>query len=364
MMRILFSSWSRRLWTFQEGAFGKTLHFQFRDGTIDPAELECQRKQEVREQIDELLRNIATLECLNNPPPELQSLDWIRSDRALHLRWEHSEDYVWATASRWFDLLTGERITRRLRQPKQRLSFLLSIVGWRSVTKPEDEANCMAALLEQNPRTLASISQPEERIKTVFYNARDVPADIIFLTGPRISQDGYRWMRTTFLRHRTYTASPSQVVRPSKRGLLVKYPGCRFVFSNDFVPPPDDNLVQAIVMRVDAFLERPWRISFIDCMEANGAAGQQRTRPRWRDFMGSNMAIITGARTGKPGGISALVTIKEQRLGILIVRFEAVVLLVDGTEFGGRTANLGGALENLPSVSAMALPRDQLWYVG
>lgn len=364
MMRILFSSWSRRLWTFQEGAFGKTLHFRFRDGTVDPAELERQRKQEVCKQIDELIKDIATLNCSNNLPPELQSLDWIRSDRVLHLRWEHSEDYVWATASRWLDLLTGEKITRRLPQPKERLAFLLSIVGWRSVTKPEDEANCMAALLGQNPRKLASISQPEERIKTVFFNARGVPADIIFLTGPRISQDGYRWMPTTFLRHQTYTPSPSQIVRPGKLGLYVKYPGCQFVFSNDFVPLPDDNLAQVISMRVDASLERPWRICLIDCTEANGAASQQSSRPRWRDFMGSNMAIITGARTGKPGGISALVTIKEQRLGILIVRFEAVVLLVDGTEFGGATANLGGALENLPSVSAKALRSDQVWCVG
>lgn len=37
LMRILCSSWTRRLWTLQEGALAKSLYFQFADEAIDIA---------------------------------------------------------------------------------------------------------------------------------------------------------------------------------------------------------------------------------------------------------------------------------------------------------------------------------------
>jgi hypothetical protein len=48
LMTISTNSWFRRLWTLQEGYLGRTIQFQFHDGTIDVEELAQRRPAELR----------------------------------------------------------------------------------------------------------------------------------------------------------------------------------------------------------------------------------------------------------------------------------------------------------------------------
>jgi hypothetical protein len=200
LLQILCSSWSRRLWTFQEGVLSKSLHFQFRNRTLHQGDVILrehvfqQRRQEVRRN---LCLELAELSRRGSAMPlNSGDLRWIAEYESVRV-WDIGMDETLAAASCSFAQVHGEGLSDNFSSDYKRLAALFPAFKWRTTSKPEDEAICMAILLGQETSPLISL-QPPERIKKIILSLSRVPSDMLFLAGTRFEEEGQRWIPTSF----------------------------------------------------------------------------------------------------------------------------------------------------------------------
>ncbi|KAK7423425.1 hypothetical protein QQZ08_009103 [Neonectria magnoliae] len=194
--RLALSGWSRRLWTFPEGMLAKSKLFVLKDALLD--------------------------------------FDQFEMILAL---------------SRQYDTLLGMLAKKSV--PHRRLGILeptqflrlRSILGsnqlaFRSLSRPGDEALCLARSLDFAPDQVRSIIDAHDEDKMcVFWSAlKEIPQGLLVWSGPRLDQPGFRWAPST-LRNYSFNyfdpgLTPSAAIR-TDRGLQLKLPGWIFTALND-----------------------------------------------------------------------------------------------------------------------------------
>ncbi|QIW98933.1 hypothetical protein AMS68_004451 [Peltaster fructicola] len=161
--RFVYSSWTRRLWTLQEGALARSVWVQLKDKAVDMDVVASQLRQRYQTQ-------------------------FIHSPLLLHLystlcKLRHT---VNVTDS---DRLGG-------------IARLHSAIRRRSVSVASDEPLCLATFLRLNQGDVAQAPE-SERMKVFWeiYGAahRGLTRHVIFFTGPRLTTPGFRWSPSTFM---------------------------------------------------------------------------------------------------------------------------------------------------------------------
>ena len=151
LLRILSSGWMTRLWTLQEGLLAGKLRFQFRERALDA---------------EDMLSDIMPI--------------------------HHSS--VWMEAYEFFSSLRTLKITA----PRKKLRYLWNYLQWRSTSHPSDETICLSVLVGQQPSKGLGLPHAE-RMKIFLGKMDGIPSDIVFMPGPRLSEDGWRWAPTSFM---------------------------------------------------------------------------------------------------------------------------------------------------------------------
>lgn len=161
LIRILCSSWTRRLWTLQEGALAKSLNFQFLDECVNIKEADFVMQLEMV-----ILKND-------------QSLEFQSVTSGVSELWE-----IWQV--------------KDSESSRVMLNYLSAGLRWRATSVPLDEPLCLATLANLDME--AVLQGPEEgRMKRFWSLLPKISAQVIFWTGSRLKDDGFRWAPASFL---------------------------------------------------------------------------------------------------------------------------------------------------------------------
>jgi Heterokaryon incompatibility protein (HET) len=167
MMRFACCSWLRRLWTLQEGVLGKKIMLQLSDGAIDMVRDIVEKLRDNKIQgFFELHQTILT---------ELMEFFW-----RIQLLRDHSG---------------GPKIIK-----------LWNACQDRTTSEAQDEAVCLAIIFGLDVKALME-EAPEKRWQCFLLQQQTFPKDLLFTSGPRMSQLGYRWAPSTFIRRTASQAS-------------------------------------------------------------------------------------------------------------------------------------------------------------
>jgi hypothetical protein len=159
-MRIVTSAWYSRLWTFQEGVLGRSLHFQFENEAASGQELYEDEKRSEEEKLAQGVSN-------------------------KHLVWSYPRSTILGYSS----LATEEgKVT------------LLEGLRWRSTTKIRDEPICIAVLLNLDLAQIMTYPK-DERFKAMLWFQKIFRLGMLFYNGPRIAEYRYRWAPRSFMAH-------------------------------------------------------------------------------------------------------------------------------------------------------------------
>ncbi|TEY25428.1 hypothetical protein BOTCAL_1298g00010 [Botryotinia calthae] len=159
LMRITCSTWLRRLWTYQEGFLAQSLMFQFAERAI-------------------------TMEELWYPLFKGSVYDRFSNGIAVQ-------------GARFYQTLSWNK---RYNAPCQFLS-LLDALQWRMTNKSQDESICIASLFKLDTNQIMGLSD-DQKFKKLLQLQGTFVKDIIFLSGPRMSEEGYGWAPPSLMRRR------------------------------------------------------------------------------------------------------------------------------------------------------------------
>lgn len=188
MARIFCSSWTLRLWTFQEGVLAKSLFIQFADTAL------------------EFYKAFLAMVYDDGPHFERHSLSGfyteIRSRRPI----------------------TGSAA------PFEDLQELVVALKERSTTVSSDEVLCLGTMMDLDMEKLLEVG-PAARMQRFWSLQSADAANLIFWTGRRLEDRGYRWAPASFVDQALafLPGGTDPTMRPMARrtalGLMVKFPG-------------------------------------------------------------------------------------------------------------------------------------------
>jgi len=190
LLRILSSGWMRRVWTLQEGILNEATYIQFKDGVVNPVQLEGWNRHDI---------------CFG-PRGERQFMfDEI--------------DMFWS------------RMRAGLRLPKpQNLNQVYRAFQFRRTTHPTDETICLAILMGLDTKPLTDIlGDPgtekeiaDRRMREFLRMYGTVSLDLLFLDTERFDLDGYRWAPKSFIRRRAQETSSLSTFSPTAEFLTAQ----------------------------------------------------------------------------------------------------------------------------------------------
>ena len=158
LVRILSSWWMTRLWTLQEGLLADKLQFQFQDRALNA---------------EDMLSDIMPI--------------------------HHSS--VWRETYEFFSSL---RVLKTA-PPWMKLRYFWNYLQWRSTSHASDETICLSILMGKQPSKALS-DLPFESMKSFLTQMDGIPSNIIFMPGPRIPEEGWKWAPTSFMARYQWTA--------------------------------------------------------------------------------------------------------------------------------------------------------------
>lgn len=160
-VRIAASPWNTRLWTIQEGAFARTLYFQFKDYAVSPEEL-------------------------GNDD------HWMKSDNEYDISRLLIKDAL-------SEVLTLSSLGSAISHGKSR--HLFQNIGWRFSSRSSDEAICLAILLGLDVGAIADETRcaVKDRMRELIKQQKVFPSAMIFMQGKRFIEPGFRWALATYL---------------------------------------------------------------------------------------------------------------------------------------------------------------------
>jgi hypothetical protein len=191
--RITMSHWNRRLWTLVEGTLATKLNFRFEDGALR-------------------VGRIPDLQGETRVPREVaNSMSKIRMQL----------EYVGYSSS----------------GPDQ-LRWIVNELEHRATTKAEDESVCIATMMGCAPSSISLIlnqPNPIRRMQILYQQLQKLPIWILFVPGPRMTLEGYRWAPRSFLFGASRILNQEGVATTSMSGVLhVRLPG--FIILSQVIP--------------------------------------------------------------------------------------------------------------------------------
>ena len=151
LLRIALSGWMRRLWTLQEGAIARDIDFQFANGSLNLRQLILAIKGDRTVLANQVISSIMILRGLAYP-----------LDRNLQL------------------------------------IHLLGALRWRSTSHAEDEATCIATLLELPVEGFLNLSL-DKQMPHLLIAIGALPTNLLFSHGPRLNVPNFSWAPHSFL---------------------------------------------------------------------------------------------------------------------------------------------------------------------
>lgn len=105
--------------------------------------------------------------------------------------------------------------------------LLANALEYRTTSKPEDEAICLASILGIKTDEIAELTTHEERMRLFYSCIRTLPSSILFHRAERLKLDGARWAPASLLgNHQFYAYKDGSLPATcSGQGLHVKYLG-------------------------------------------------------------------------------------------------------------------------------------------
>ncbi|TDZ60861.1 hypothetical protein CTRI78_v004592 [Colletotrichum trifolii] len=204
--RVLSCNWQRRLWTLQEAVFAPKLTFKFADGLLRYEELQSLMKPADAQGDTTHPADFATLEV--KPALEYFCSGQYRAE---------------LTTSKDLQLLAATRLDRLIGAVRH--------CCHRTTSRMSDEAVCLASLLDADVEDVLDAPEPE-RFRRLLEHQRVLSAYIIFVHGPKIQQEPYRWAPATFMypwnamqRHFFTPMRSGKVGTVNRSGFLVDFPG-------------------------------------------------------------------------------------------------------------------------------------------
>lgn len=166
LVRFACCSWIRRLWTLQEAVNGPRILLQFSDRAVD-----------------------MMADVFHRIP------DYPGSTALTQTVLTEFTDFLW-------------RIVL-VKEPSgyPRITALWNACQYRSTSDMQDEAFCLAVILRLDPRQILAVPEGE-KWRTFLLQQRIFPKDLLFCSGPRLAESGFRWAPRQFIRRpATVTAS-------------------------------------------------------------------------------------------------------------------------------------------------------------
>ena len=198
LLRVSCCGWMRRVWTLLEGSLGsQKLCVQFLDGALRLLDARIKLKN------DWIARPIVT--------------DSIPTDVGIF----HDDLNFMRKAFNSTSYLPGDINA-------QSHAFGIALHGFigRATSWKGDELICLAILLGLRPAAVTELQETavENREFTFLSLWKNIPLGLLFCSGPKFEQPGYRWMRRDFWRARPYAYFRPARLRPDV-GLEVTLPG-------------------------------------------------------------------------------------------------------------------------------------------
>ncbi|CAG9990670.1 unnamed protein product [Clonostachys byssicola] len=212
LLKIFTSSWTRRLWTYQEGFLAKVLHFQFLDRTldVDNAVIELQEYSDVIIRLTFLspimaayweLRHHAQSHRLIRgrfwnltlPLPGLTSEEGRTGEHTVR-----NDERSW-TPEMYESVSEDQPEEGDEEKLARRLITAASAVYHRSTSVITDEPLCLGAVLGLDLGKIAA-TEPDYRAEKFWQMFQMVPKQLLFLSGPKIDVPNYRWAPLSLLR--------------------------------------------------------------------------------------------------------------------------------------------------------------------
>lgn len=153
--RLLCSGWMRRLWTLQEAVLTDTrpncskLDVQFLEGSLE-----------------------------FNSLMQTNLLSFYNSESAVVSLYSSLPQF---------------------QNPVHAFSALTRALEYRSTSKLEDEAICLASILDIKVEEIAKLSTREARMRMFYSLVKELPSSVLFHRGNRLSLDGVRWAPASLL---------------------------------------------------------------------------------------------------------------------------------------------------------------------
>jgi hypothetical protein len=99
---------------------------------------------------------------------------------------------------------TNLRILKTI-PPSKKLRYIWNYLQWRSTSHPSDELTCLSILTGKQPSKVIDLPEAEG-MKAFLVQMDGIPSDIIFMPGPRLPEDGWKWAPTSFMARYQWTA--------------------------------------------------------------------------------------------------------------------------------------------------------------
>ena len=189
-MRLVFSTWARRLWTFQEGIVTwDKLYIQFREG---PSSFEV-----FRDKRGTSLRSSLRLETVEEAKSTLPRVEDIRDTK------------------------------------RGLVDKLTEACKYRTTSRLSDQTFCLASIAGFDVNKIVDATTHEEKMKIFLLEVCDLPNEIIFFKGQKMNLDGFSWAPYSFLNpERTQSIfgvdeEDTTHARCTYHGLQGRWPGFR-----------------------------------------------------------------------------------------------------------------------------------------
>ncbi|KAK8877587.1 hypothetical protein PGQ11_002533 [Apiospora arundinis] len=321
-MRVLLSSWMRRLWTLQEGFLSKKIHFVFTEGerTTNRHLLEFGT---LSERLDAAARNLPTA---------------LLTKVSSYLRHNIINHETNTRDTFLFDQ-SGDLPPRRA---SELVANIWKAARWRTTTNHTHESMALAALLglefgntpigdkglmQINPshpkdgKTNRSIERERDELMRAFWTLfnekwkKSIPPGIIFLPGDKIEHRGFGWAPRTWMAANptdppdplSNMGQPAELDSSGLAGLKVRYPG--FLFS-----PDNSHLIRSIITPYGMFWF-PAGPSFLDWYVVKAAGGKNPNVSSLWDSDAQFAIILSRPRpSDDPAEIGLLVKIRKVEL--------------------------------------------------
>ncbi|OCH84933.1 hypothetical protein OBBRIDRAFT_807893 [Obba rivulosa] len=131
--------------------------------------------------------------------------------RKCSVRAHLKQKQLWVFTSGWMQRLwtlqeamhrllmrKGADVDEASRLPMIRFGHVLNCLEWRTTSKAEDETLAISSLLHVDAFELVNLA-PEKRMMTLLLRVRNVPSQLVFMTGPKLDIPGFRWAPKTFM---------------------------------------------------------------------------------------------------------------------------------------------------------------------